>query len=41
MVVWQELQLQVLPSPGEPKFDARGRVLFVNWEKSRSQKSAS
>ena len=36
----EELQLQVLPSPGEPKFDAPGGFLFVNWEKSRSQKSA-
>ena len=33
MMVSQELQLQVLPSPDEPKFDARGGVLFVNWEK--------
>ena len=31
-----ELQLQVLPGPGEPKFDAPGGFLFVNWEKSRS-----
>jgi plastocyanin len=37
----EELQLQVLPSPGEPKFDAPGGFLFVNWEKSRSRKSAS
>jgi plastocyanin len=37
----EELQLQVLPSPGEPKFDAPGGFLFVNWEKSRSHKSAS
>ena len=29
-----ELQLQVLPAPGEPKFDAPGGFLFVNWEKS-------
>lgn len=29
-----ELQLQVLPGPGEPKFDAPGGFLFVNWEKS-------
>ena len=27
-----ELQLQVLPAPGEPKFDAPGGFLFVNWE---------
>jgi hypothetical protein len=37
----EELQLQVLPSPGEPRFDAPGGFLFVNWEKSRSRKSAS
>ena len=30
----EELQLQVLPGPGEPKFDAPGGFLFVNWEKS-------
>ena len=31
-----ELQLQVLPGPGEPKFDTPGGFLFVNWEKSTS-----
>ena len=31
-----ELELQVLPGPGEPKFDAPGGFLFVNWEKSGS-----
>jgi plastocyanin len=36
----EELQLQVLPASGEPKFDAPGGFLFVNWEKSRSSKSA-
>jgi plastocyanin len=36
----EELQLQVLPAAGEPKFDAPGGFLFVNWEKSRSRKSA-
>jgi cupredoxin-like protein len=36
----EELQLQVLPATGEPKFDAPGGFLFVNWEKSRSRKSA-
>ena len=36
-----ELQLQVLPGPGEPKFDAPGGFLFVNWEKSSSRKPAS
>ncbi|HEV2671161.1 MAG TPA: cupredoxin domain-containing protein [Gemmatimonadales bacterium] len=29
-----ELQLQILPGPGEPKLDAPGGFLFVNWEKS-------
>jgi plastocyanin len=33
-----ELQLQILPGPGEPKFDAPGGFLFVNWEKSGSTK---
>jgi hypothetical protein len=33
--------LQVLPAQGEPKFDAPGGFLFVNWEKSRSSKSTS
>jgi cupredoxin-like protein len=32
----EELQLQILPGPGEPKFDAPGGFLFVNWEKSGS-----
>ena len=32
----EELQLQILPGPGEPKFDAPGGFLFVNWEKSTS-----
>jgi plastocyanin len=36
----EELQLQVLPSPGEPKFDAPGGFLFINWEKSSSRKLA-
>jgi hypothetical protein len=30
----EELQLQVLPGPGEPALDAPGGFLFVNWEKS-------
>ena len=34
----EELQLQILPGPGEPKFDAPGGFLFVNWEKSSSRK---
>ena len=29
-----ELQLQITPAAGEPKFDAPFRCLFVNWEKS-------
>lgn len=37
----EELQLQVLPGPGEPKFDAPGGFLFVNWEKSSAAKPAS
>jgi len=36
-----ELQLQVLPGPGEPKFDAPGGFLFVNWEKSSSRKTST
>jgi uncharacterized cupredoxin-like copper-binding protein len=36
-----ELQLQILPGPGETKFDAPGGFLFVNWEQSRSTKPAS
>jgi plastocyanin len=30
----RELQLQVTPAPGQPKFDAPGGVLFVNWERA-------
>jgi hypothetical protein len=33
-----ELQLQILPGPGEPKFDAPGGFLFVNWERSRGER---
>ncbi len=36
-----ELQLQILPGSGEPKFAAPGGFLFVNWEKSSSAKPAS
>ena len=36
----EELQLQILPGPGEPKFDAPGGFLFVNWEKSSSRKAS-
>jgi hypothetical protein len=35
----EELQLQILPAPGQPKFEAPGGFLFVNWEKSRSSKA--
>jgi len=35
----EELQLQILPGPGEPKLDAPGGFLFVNWEKSGSRSS--
>src|SRR5207247_1758498 len=37
----EELQLQILPGPGEPKFHAPGGFLLVNWEKSSSAKPAS
>jgi hypothetical protein len=37
----EELQLQILPGPGEPKFDAPGGFLFINWEKSTAGKRAS
>jgi plastocyanin len=37
----EELQLQILPASGEPKFDAPGGFLFVNWEKSRASKSVT
>lgn len=33
----EELQLQILPGPGEAKFDAPGGFLFLNWEKSGSR----
>jgi len=36
----EELQLQVLPGPGEPKFAAPGGFLFVNWEQSNSRTPA-
>jgi plastocyanin len=35
-----ELQLQVTPGPGQPKFDAPGGFLFVNWERSASRGAA-
>jgi plastocyanin len=34
----EELQLQILPGPGESKLDAPGGFLFVNWERSNSRK---
>ncbi len=37
----EELQLQVLPGPGEPQFAAPGGFLFVNWEKSSSRTPAN
>ena len=37
----EELQLQITPAPGEPKFDAPGGFLFVNWERSSSRPEAS
>jgi hypothetical protein len=37
----EELQLQILPGMGEPKFDAPGGFLFVNWEKSAGRKRPS
>jgi hypothetical protein len=35
-----ELQLQVTPGPGQPKFDAPGGFLFVNWERSTARPAA-
>ena len=37
----EEVQLQILPGKGEPKFDTPGGFLFVNWEKSSARKRAS
>jgi plastocyanin len=37
----EELQLQITAAPGEPKFDAPGGFLFVNWERSSSRPKAS
>jgi plastocyanin len=34
-----ELQLQVTPGPGQPKFDAPGGFLFVNWERSKARQA--
>jgi hypothetical protein len=31
-----ELQLQITPGPGQPKFPTPGGFLFVNWERSRA-----
>jgi plastocyanin len=36
-----ELQLQITPAPGEPKFNAPGGFLFVNWERSKAGPAAS
>src|SRR5881296_2656523 len=36
----EELQLQILPGPGEPKLAAPGGFLFLNWEKSSSRKAS-
>ncbi len=33
----EELQLQVTPAPGQPKFAAPGGFLFINWERSRAE----
>lgn len=33
----RELQLQVTPAPGQPKIDAPGGVLFVNWERANAR----
>ena len=33
----EELQLQILPGQGEPRLDAPGGFLFVNWEKSKAE----
>lgn len=35
-----ELQLQVLPGPGEPPLDSPGGFLFVNWERSGARKGS-
>jgi hypothetical protein len=35
-----ELQLQITPGPGQPKLDAPGGFLFVNWERSNSRPAA-
>lgn len=37
----EELQLQILPPEGAPKFAAPGGFLFINWEKSSARQSAS
>jgi len=36
-----ELQLQITPGPRQPKFDAPGGFLFVNWEKSEAKRPGS
>ncbi len=37
----EELQLQITAAPGEPRFDAPGGFLFVNWERSTSLPAAN
>jgi hypothetical protein len=34
----EEVQLQVTPAAGEPKFEVPGGFLFVNWERSSEHK---
>jgi hypothetical protein len=36
-----ELQIQILPGAGEPKLDAPGGFLFLNWEKSSAKTAAN
>ena len=33
----EELQVQVMPAPGQPPFDVPGGSLFVNWERSTAR----
>jgi hypothetical protein len=33
----EELQLQITPAPGQPKFPAPGGFLFINWERSEAE----
>ena len=36
-----ELQLQIAPREGKPKYGAPGGVLFVNWQQSKSDRGAA